>query len=152
MQIKTHLNFNKFNQELSIAELHNFDFPLRILRSGFVLSGAHQAAKLTLLRTSRACPSSRSKVTTHTHSSQSEKRAHGQRLFPQSAASAWRGKLEPSNGFITTSSELHHCHTGPPSQLTGRTSNECTGESEASGAPCWRGRDTMNKNIRNTFT
>lgn len=142
MQIKTHFNSNKWNQELSAAGL-----PLKILRLGFVFCLIHdvQGAKLTPLRTSMACPSSRSKVTTHTHSSQSEKRAHGQRLSPQSAASSWRGKPEPSNGFITTSSELHHSHTGPPSRLAGQTRTECTSESEASGAPCWRVRDTEQK-------
>lgn len=76
-------------------------------------------AKLTLLRTSMAWPSSRSKVTTHTHSSQEEKRLHGHRLSPPSASSC-RGEPKPSNRFITTGSELrslgHRPSSGPPSQ------------------------------------
>lgn len=41
MQIKTHFNSNKLNQELSIAGLHKFDSPLKILRLGFVFCLMH---------------------------------------------------------------------------------------------------------------
>lgn len=85
-----------------------------------------------------ACPSSRSKVTTHTHSSQEENRAHGHRLAPPSAASSCRGEPEPSNGFITTGSELRDLRppsSGPPSQLCYR--HRASGGWQAAGAPCW---------------
>ncbi len=75
-------------------------------------------AKLTALRTSMAWPSSRSKVTTHTHSNQEEKRLHGHRLSPPSAASSCRGEPQPYSEFITTGSELldlQRPSPGPPS-------------------------------------
>lgn len=84
---------------------------------------ANDAKLKPLHRTSMACPSSRSKVTTHTHSSQEEKRAQGQRLCTPSASS-WRGEVEPSNGFITTGSKLgvlHRSSSRPPSLITGPT-------------------------------
>lgn len=51
-----------------------------------------------------ACPSSRSKVTTHTHSSQEEKRVQADR--PSAATSSRRGEPKPpSNGSIATEPE-----------------------------------------------
>lgn len=51
-----------------------------------------------------ACPSSRSKVTTHTHSSQEEKRDHRRRMSPP-CTSTWRGEAATSNRFIITGSD-----------------------------------------------
>ena len=57
-----------------------------------------------------ACPSSRSKVTTHTHSSQAEKRAHGSDASglstssPAAASDAPPRETELSNGSMATSS------------------------------------------------
>lgn len=86
-----------------------------------------------------ACPISRSKVTTHTHSSQEEKRDHGHRLSPPSVSSR-RGEAEPSNGFITTGSKLCDLlwsSSGPPSHEPVQIQNR-----EGEGDPRWTTRGT----------
>ncbi len=52
--------------------------------------------------TSMACPSSRSKVTTHTHSSQAEKHDHGTSVFVAAVFDGPSRASELSNGSIVT--------------------------------------------------
>lgn len=52
--------------------------------------------------TSMACPSSRSKVTTHTHSSHAEKRDHGSSVFVAAVFDGPSRASELSNGSIVT--------------------------------------------------
>lgn len=76
-----------------------------------------------------ACPSSRSKVTTHTHSSQEEKRDHRRRRSPP-CTSTRRGEPATSNRFIITGSDprnLLRSFYGPPSQARGQSAQRQSG-------------------------
>ncbi len=65
-----------------------------------MLAHAHHLCNVT----SMACPSSRSKVTTHTHSSQAEKRDHGTgtSVFVAAVFDGPSRASELSNGSIVT--------------------------------------------------